>query len=77
VVISAVAGKPGIGKTTLAVHIAHRLGTQFPDGQLYVNLQGAQAHPLAPGEVLARFLRALASTEPRAPWPASRRPWRA
>jgi tetratricopeptide (TPR) repeat protein/transcriptional regulator with XRE-family HTH domain len=59
VVISAVAGKPGIGKTTLAIHVAHRLRRQFPDGQLYVNLQGAQAHPLEPGEVLARFLRVL------------------
>ena len=59
VVISAVAGKPGVGKTTLAVHVAHRLAGEFPDGQLYVNLQGAQAQPLEPGEVLARFLRAL------------------
>ena len=59
VVISAVAGKPGIGKTTLAVHVAHRLRSEFPDGQLYVNLQGAQARPLEPSEVLARFLRAL------------------
>jgi tetratricopeptide (TPR) repeat protein/transcriptional regulator with XRE-family HTH domain len=59
VVISAVAGKPGIGKTTLAIHVAHRLRDEFPDGQLYVNLQGAQTNPLEPGEVLARFLRAL------------------
>jgi transcriptional regulator with XRE-family HTH domain len=59
VVISAVAGKPGIGKSTLAVHVGHRLRSQFPDGQLYVNLQGAQARPLEPDEVLARFLRAL------------------
>jgi transcriptional regulator with XRE-family HTH domain len=59
VVISAVAGKPGIGKTTLAIHVAHRLRDEFPDGQLYVNLHGAQPHPLEPGEVLARFLRAL------------------
>ncbi|MFL6185960.1 MAG: helix-turn-helix domain-containing protein [Actinomycetes bacterium] len=59
VVVSAVAGKPGIGKTTLAVHVAHRLRHELPDGQLYVNLQGAQAHPLDPGAVLARFLRAL------------------
>jgi tetratricopeptide (TPR) repeat protein/transcriptional regulator with XRE-family HTH domain len=59
VVVSAVAGRPGIGKTTLAVHIGHRLRSQFPDGQLYVNLQGVQARPLEPDEVLARFLRAL------------------
>ena len=40
VVISAVAGKPGIGKTTLAVHVGHRLRSQFPDGQLYVIYEG-------------------------------------
>ena len=59
VVISAVAGKPGVGKTTLAVYVAHRLQGEFPDGQLYGNLQGAQGQPLEPGEVLVRFLRAL------------------
>jgi transcriptional regulator with XRE-family HTH domain len=61
IVISAVAGKPGIGKTTLAVQVAHRLRTagSFPGGQLYVNLQGAQTQPKNPGDVLARFLRAL------------------
>jgi tetratricopeptide (TPR) repeat protein/transcriptional regulator with XRE-family HTH domain len=61
VILSAVSGKPGIGKTTLAVHVAHQLRSsgRFPDGQLYANLQGAQAHPLDPGEVLSRFLRAL------------------
>ena len=59
VVISAVAGKPGVGKTTLAVHVAHRLRSEYPDGQLYVNLQGAQPHPVEAGEVLVRFLRAL------------------
>jgi DNA-binding SARP family transcriptional activator/predicted negative regulator of RcsB-dependent stress response len=59
VVISAVAGKPGVGKTTLAVHSAHLLADDFPDGQLYVNLRGAQAQPLEPLEVLERFLRAL------------------
>jgi tetratricopeptide (TPR) repeat protein/transcriptional regulator with XRE-family HTH domain len=59
VVISALAGKPGIGKTTLAVHVAHRLRDRFSDGQLYVNLQGAQPQPLEPASVLVRFLRAL------------------
>ncbi|MGH3977510.1 MAG: BTAD domain-containing putative transcriptional regulator [Pseudonocardiaceae bacterium] len=59
VVISAIAGKAGVGKTTLAVHAAHQLSEQFPDGQLHVNLRGAEAHPLDPAEVLARFLHAL------------------
>lgn len=44
--------KTGVGKTTLAVHAAHQLAEEFPDGQLYVNLRGAQAHPLDPAEVL-------------------------
>jgi tetratricopeptide (TPR) repeat protein len=59
VVVSAVAGKAGVGKTTLAVHIAHQLRSRFPDGQLYVNLRGAEPQPLDPGEALSRLLRAL------------------
>jgi tetratricopeptide (TPR) repeat protein/transcriptional regulator with XRE-family HTH domain len=59
VVVSAVAGKAGVGKTTLAVHVAHQLRFRFPDGQLYANLGGAGPQPLDPGEVLSRFLRAL------------------
>jgi len=58
-VLVAITGKAGVGKTTLAVHAAHRLRVHYPDGQLFVNLRGAQAHPLAPADVLARFLRAL------------------
>jgi tetratricopeptide (TPR) repeat protein/transcriptional regulator with XRE-family HTH domain len=59
VVITAVVGKPGVGKTTLAVHAAHQLGSQFPDGQLYINLRGAEVQALDPPEVLGRFLRAF------------------
>ncbi len=57
--IAVVAGAAGLGKTTLAVHAAHEVRSQFPDGQLYVDLSGATAQPAAPGEVLARFLRDL------------------
>jgi len=59
VVVSAVAGKAGVGKTALAIHVAHQLREVFPDGQLYVNLHGAEPHPLEAAAVLARFLRSL------------------
>ncbi|MEC3978289.1 AfsR/SARP family transcriptional regulator [Amycolatopsis sp. H20-H5] len=54
------AGKPGVGKTALALHIAHRLAeSRYPDGQLYCDLGGTRAHPATPLDVLGRFLRAL------------------
>jgi hypothetical protein len=59
IVISAIAGKAGVGKTALAVRVAHRLRPRFADGQLYVNLRGAEAQALDQAEVLAGFLRAL------------------
>lgn len=54
-----VSGSGGRGKTSLAVHAAHQLRTEFPDGQFYVDLLGPTAHPQAPADVLARFLRDL------------------
>ncbi|MFD5672337.1 ATP-binding protein [Streptomyces sp. NPDC127040] len=59
VVISAVGGIGGVGKTALALHAAHRLRAHFPDGQLYANLRGVRDDPALPASVLAAFLRAL------------------
>ena len=60
VVISAVSGTAGVGKTALAVHWAHRVRAEFPDGQLYVNLRGYDPdQPMSAGDVLAGFLRVL------------------
>lgn len=60
VVILVIAGAPGMGKTALAVHLAHELAPDFPDAQLYVNLHGYEpAQRLGPSQVLDRFLRAL------------------
>lgn len=60
VAIVAIAGTPGVGKTALAVHWAHRVRDRFGDGQLYVNLRGyATGPPVEPIDALARFLHAL------------------
>jgi DNA-binding SARP family transcriptional activator len=61
VVISAIAGTAGVGKTALAVHWAQRVREQFPDGQLYVNLRGfdPSGSPLEPAEAIRGFLDAL------------------
>jgi tetratricopeptide (TPR) repeat protein len=63
IVVSAIAGKPGVGKTALAIHVAHQLRPRFPDGQLYVNLRGPEAEPLDPTLVLREFLHAMGVAE--------------
>jgi transcriptional regulator with XRE-family HTH domain/tetratricopeptide (TPR) repeat protein len=67
VTIVVLVGAGGLGKTTLAVHVAHSLLAQFPDGQLYAHLLGVSKRPAAPGEVLARFLRELGMDPARIP----------
>jgi tetratricopeptide (TPR) repeat protein len=61
VVISAIDGMAGIGKTELAVYAAHRLVDRFPDGQLFIDLHGYTPGlaPVAPAEALDRLLRDL------------------
>ncbi|MFJ3985217.1 AfsR/SARP family transcriptional regulator [Streptomyces fungicidicus] len=65
--VSALAGIGGVGKTTLAVHVAHAARPSFPDGQLYVDLQGAGARSAEPETVLGSFLRALGTADSAIP----------
>jgi DNA-binding SARP family transcriptional activator len=65
--IAGVVGTPGLGKTVLAIHAAHALRRNFPDGQLFVSLLGASQQPAKPDEVLARLLRDLGVEPDRIP----------
>ena len=52
-------GTAGVGKTALAVHVAHRASAPFVHGQLFAALRGPGSRPVDPSEVLAGFLRTL------------------
>jgi tetratricopeptide (TPR) repeat protein len=69
VVISAIDGTAGIGKTALALHWAHRVANRFPDGQLYVNLRGFDptGPPMTAAEALRGLIEAFAVPPQRIP----------
>ncbi|WP_211257735.1 AfsR/SARP family transcriptional regulator [Lentzea albidocapillata] len=69
VLISAIAGTGGIGKTSLALRWAHRNAGRFADGQLYIDLRGFSPaeEPMDAGEALGGLLHALAVEPGRIP----------
>jgi DNA-binding SARP family transcriptional activator len=62
-------GMPGVGKSTLAVHWAHRVATRFPDGQIYLNLRGfgADSLPMTADEAVRTLLESLGLSDDRIP----------
>ncbi len=64
--IAVVSGPGGIGKTVLAVHVAHRLAAAYPDGQLFATMHGS-SFPVRVATVLERFLRVLGVPGPLIP----------
>jgi DNA-binding SARP family transcriptional activator len=69
VVISAIGGTAGVGKTSLAIHWAHQVADLFGDGQLYMNLRGygPAGSPATPAEAIRAFLAALGMPPERIP----------
>jgi tetratricopeptide (TPR) repeat protein len=69
VAVCVVTGVAGVGKTALAVHWAHRVANQFPDGQLYLNLRGFDPgrSAMSPAEALRGCLDALGVPPQRIP----------
>src|SRR5829696_1572488 len=65
--IVAIDGSPGVGKSALAVHLAHQLCEHFPDAQLFANLRGDEGEGLDPTVVLHQFLRALGAPSDEIP----------
>ncbi|SCF29868.1 AfsR/SARP family transcriptional regulator [Micromonospora mirobrigensis] len=67
--VLAIDGMPGIGKTALAVHLAHEFADDYPDGQLYVDLRGYDGREpaMSPAEALRGFLGSLGVPQERIP----------
>lgn len=73
VVIRHIRGGGGIGKTALALRVAHQIRSSFPDGQLYADLRGTSDTPVDPGHVLGGWLRALGVAADQVPAAAEER----
>ncbi|MFD5421641.1 BTAD domain-containing putative transcriptional regulator [Streptomyces sp. NPDC127069] len=67
--VAVVGGPAGMGKTAVALRLAHRLADSFPDGQLFVDLRGTgvQGEPLTASDALAQLLRSLGIDDARLP----------
>ncbi|MFJ8794216.1 BTAD domain-containing putative transcriptional regulator [Streptomyces sp. NPDC102462] len=71
--VAAITGMGGVGKSSLAVHVAHRLKEYYPDGQLYADLATPDGDPVPPDLVLKYFLGALGAPAGAIPEDSDRR----
>ena len=62
-----ITGPGGVGKSALALEVAHRSADRYPGGQLYLDLGGTTSEPVPPGEALAQFLRAFGVDKDKVP----------
>ncbi|WP_146178269.1 AfsR/SARP family transcriptional regulator [Nonomuraea fuscirosea] len=64
-----ICGPPGVGKSALAVHVAHAVRDRFPEGQLYVNLRGGTPNVarLSSHEIFSRLLRGIGTPDDAVP----------
>ncbi|GAB7045951.1 ATP-binding protein [Catenuloplanes indicus] len=67
VAVAVISGPPGVGKTAIALHVAHVLAADYPDGRFFADLRGTRRYPAAPAETLHRLLLALGVAETRIP----------
>lgn len=65
--LSVITGTPGVGKSALAIHIAHKIKDRYGDAQLYANLRGTHGDPVAPEVVLTSWLRSLGMEDSQIP----------
>jgi tetratricopeptide (TPR) repeat protein/DNA-binding XRE family transcriptional regulator len=65
--VAVITGSGGMGKSALAVHVAHQLRTDFGDGQLFVELRGSGDKPVSSADALARLLRQLGRPDAELP----------
>jgi tetratricopeptide (TPR) repeat protein len=66
-IVLAIAGRAGVGKSTLALQIAQQVREVFAEAQLYVNLRGTDHQSLEPADVLSHCLRALGAKDAAIP----------
>jgi len=62
--LALITGGPGVGRTALAVRVAHRVRTHFPDGQIFADIDQPDGSPMSVDDVLARVLRSLGHPDP-------------